>query len=161
MPRTSTDYSKTIIYKIVCNDLNVKDCYVGHTTDFSSRKRKHKYKTLNPNLPKHDAKVYKCIRENGGWDNWSMIEIEKVNCADSLEAQKQERYWIETLKSNLNYQIPTRTQKEYYEICSDKILEWRHTKCKCECGGKYTNESKARHLKSKKHQEYLSQHNIT
>ena len=25
MPRTAIDYSKTIIYKIVCNDLNVKD----------------------------------------------------------------------------------------------------------------------------------------
>ena len=34
MPRKEIDYSKTVIYKIVCNDLNVKDVYVGHTTDF-------------------------------------------------------------------------------------------------------------------------------
>ena len=42
MPRTAVDYSKTIIYKIVCNDLNVKDIYVGSTTDFTKRKNKHK-----------------------------------------------------------------------------------------------------------------------
>lgn len=35
MPRTAIDYLKTIIYKIVCNDLNVKDVYVGGTSNFS------------------------------------------------------------------------------------------------------------------------------
>jgi len=33
MPRTPVDYSKTIIYKIVCKDLSIVDLYVGHTTD--------------------------------------------------------------------------------------------------------------------------------
>ena len=28
------DYSKTHFYKIVCKDLNIKDCYVGHTIKF-------------------------------------------------------------------------------------------------------------------------------
>ena len=44
MPRKEIDYSKTVIYKIVCNDLNVKDVYVGHTTDFTKRKATHKSK---------------------------------------------------------------------------------------------------------------------
>ena len=30
------------IYKIVCNDLSITDCYVGHTTDFVKRKCNHK-----------------------------------------------------------------------------------------------------------------------
>jgi len=34
MPIRATDYSKTIIYKLVCNDPNVMEMYVGHTTDF-------------------------------------------------------------------------------------------------------------------------------
>ena len=38
MPRKETDYSKTVIYKIVCNDLTITDIYVGHTTDFVVRK---------------------------------------------------------------------------------------------------------------------------
>ena len=42
MPKTEIDYSKSVIYKIVCDDLNVKDCYVGSTTNFIKRKRHHK-----------------------------------------------------------------------------------------------------------------------
>jgi len=42
MPKVPTDYSKTIIYKIVCNDLNVNECYIGHTTNFIKRKGQHK-----------------------------------------------------------------------------------------------------------------------
>jgi hypothetical protein len=38
MPRLPIDYSKSIIYKIVCKDLDVKDCYVGSTTNFTNRK---------------------------------------------------------------------------------------------------------------------------
>ena len=110
MPLTKIDYSKTIIYKIVCNDLNVKDTYVGHTTDFTRRKKAHKHRV------KMDTKykLYETIKENGDWNNWIMVEIEKVNCIDSLEARKRERYWIETLKANLNKIVPTRTTKEYY-----------------------------------------------
>ena len=42
MPKTAIDYSKTIIYKIVCNDLDITDLYVGHTTDFIRRRHHHK-----------------------------------------------------------------------------------------------------------------------
>jgi hypothetical protein len=38
MPKTTIDYSKTVIYKIVCNDLDVKDIYIGSTTEFTKRK---------------------------------------------------------------------------------------------------------------------------
>jgi len=39
MPKTEIDYSSTIIYKLVCNDLNITDNYVGHTTNFSNENR--------------------------------------------------------------------------------------------------------------------------
>ena len=67
MPRQTMNYSNTIIYKIVCNDLNIKDCYVGHTTDFKSRKCKHKSVCNNANAKEFNYYVYKFIRENGGW----------------------------------------------------------------------------------------------
>ena len=76
MPGKAINYQKVIIYKLVCNDLSIKDLYVGYTTDFTSRKRSHKNRSLNPNDSKHNLKVYKMIRENGDWNNWSMIEIE-------------------------------------------------------------------------------------
>ena len=39
MPRNPIDYQKVIIYKLVCNDLTIKDLYVGHTTNFINRKK--------------------------------------------------------------------------------------------------------------------------
>lgn len=121
MPRKPIDFSKTIIYKIVCKDLLVTQCYVGHTTDFTHRKNNHKTRCNNKNDNGYNIYVYTFIRENGGWDNWDMIEIEKFPCLDVNEAHKQERYWIETLNAELNKIIPTRTyeewekDKEYYK----------------------------------------------
>ena len=115
MPKVPINYSNTIIYKIVCKDVDIKECYVGQTTNFSKRKGNHKESCCNINSKKHNQYNYKFIRENGGWDNWSMIEVEKYNAADNLDAKKRERYWIETLKASLNQQIPSRTKVEYYE----------------------------------------------
>ena len=42
MPLTNIDFSKTIMYKICCKNLNIIDIYVGHTTDFKKRKYCHK-----------------------------------------------------------------------------------------------------------------------
>ena len=38
MPKKEINYQNTIIYKIRCKDLNIKDVYVGHTTNFIQRK---------------------------------------------------------------------------------------------------------------------------
>jgi hypothetical protein len=124
MPRNPIDYSKTIIYKLCCNDLNITDIYIGHTTDFKSRKAEHKYSCNNEKCKIYNLKVYQYIRDNGGWDNWSMIMIEEYSCNSKLEAEKRERYYIEEFKSSLNNNIPTRTIKEYNKDNQDKIKKY-------------------------------------
>ena len=42
MPKDIIDYSKTVIYKIVCRNLDINTVYVGSTTDFTRRKSKPK-----------------------------------------------------------------------------------------------------------------------
>lgn len=121
MPRNKIDYSKTIIYKLCCNDISIIDIYVGHTTNFKARKDSHKNRCNDSNNKKHNFYVYQFIREHGSWDNWSMIEIEKINCIDEIEARKNERRHIELLGATLNKQIPTRTQQEYREDNKDTI----------------------------------------
>ena len=86
MPKKPIDYSNTIIYKICCNDITITDCYVGHTTNFSQRKSQHKSSCNNENSEQYNSFVYKFIRENGGWDNWNMIEIERLSCIDFYDA---------------------------------------------------------------------------
>ena len=61
MPRIPIDYTKTIIYKTVCNDLNITGCYVGHTTNFVQRKNQHKTICLNEKKKHYNYKLYKTI----------------------------------------------------------------------------------------------------
>jgi hypothetical protein len=72
--------------------------------------------------------VYQFIRENGGFYNWDVVLVENViGCTSSWELHARERYWIDTLKSELNKHIPNRTQKEYKrkyrELNKDEISE--------------------------------------
>jgi len=186
MPRKAIDYQKVIIYKLVCNDLSVKDLYVGHTTDFTNRKKLHKQCCLNPNNSRHNFKVYKIMRENGRWYNWSMIEIEKYPCNDDNEARSRERYWYEVLNANMNSQCPTldlkkrketskiccknyneihkesiiKYQKQYREINKDKIKQNKNEKHECECGGRYSTCHKSAHFKTKKHLKYIQENEL-
>lgn len=65
MPRLPVDYSKASIYKLVCNDITVKEIYVGSTTDFTNRKCNHKSSCTNSSNKNHHYRVYKFIRDNG------------------------------------------------------------------------------------------------
>jgi hypothetical protein len=123
MPRKAIDYSNTIIYKLCCNDPTITDIYVGHTTNFTNRKRFHKSKCNNENSKDYNIYVYQFIREHGNWNNWSMIELEKICCVDSNDATKHERRHLELLGATLNSNIPSRTDKEYRIDNADKIKE--------------------------------------
>ena len=113
MPKTHMDYSKTNIYKIVCNDLNVNGCYVGHTINMTKRKWNHKSNCNNEKSKDHNLKIYKIIRENGGWDNWNMVLVEKFPCIDKYEACKREREVYEELGAKLNMVRPYLTQEDH------------------------------------------------
>lgn len=102
MGKKPIDYSKTLIYKIVCKNTAVIDLYVGSTTNFTKRKCSHKEACTNANSKKHNFNVYQFIRDNGNWDNWDMILIEYYPCNTELEKLQRERYWIEELKATLN-----------------------------------------------------------
>jgi len=123
MPRVATDYSQTCIYKLVHkDDVNNENVYIGSTTNFRHRKRQHKSCCNIENNKGYHMQKYQFIRENGGWDEWVMIEIEKYPCNDKREAETRERYWIEHYKSNLNRCIPTRTDAEWYDSVREKYI---------------------------------------
>jgi hypothetical protein len=114
MPRQIIDYSKTMMYKIVSNDLNILDCYVASTTDFTKRKYRHKSNCANRlYCTMYNFKLYKFIRDNDDWCNWSMVLIEMYPCANHLECLQRERYWCEHLNATLNSMVPSRTKQEY------------------------------------------------
>jgi hypothetical protein len=71
---------------------------------FKTRLQSHKRRALTQN-----TLVYRTIRENGGWDAWTMSILEQYPCANIEEAQRRELHWIAAI-GNLN------TVKEY-DIC--------------------------------------------
>ena len=113
MPRKPIDYSNTHFYKICCKDLDIKDIYVGHTTDFRKSKSQHKDHCCNETAEHYHYAFYKFIRQNGGWSTWDMILIETKQCSDALDARRIEREHVEQLQASLNRCLPGRTQQEY------------------------------------------------
>jgi hypothetical protein len=180
MPKDTIDYSNTIIYKIYCKDSNVKETYIGHTTNFTKRKYQHKV-TCNNN--KNDLKIYKIINENGGWENWDIIEIAKCNCKDVIEARIKEKeyyllenptlvsdspdvdlinYYCNTCKKNYNNKedYQKHTESKSHKKCENCVIHVIHPnetkktpKYFCEFCHFNTNNKKdfSKHLSTAKH----------
>ena len=129
MPRTSINYSNTIIYKIQHND---KDelIYVGHTTDFTKRKSSHKLITRSEKDKAYNRQLYKMIRDNGGWDSFKMIEIKTFTCTNKREAEAEEDKVMRELKATMNMNRAFLRNEDiiedrriYREIHADEIKE--------------------------------------
>jgi len=134
MPKTPMNYSKCCIYKIEHND-DESLVYVGHTTNFDKRKTQHKINCYNDNGKPYNFKVYQMIRENGGWEKFLMLEVEKYPCNDRREAERRENEVMKELKSSMNTNKSFLTQdelteykkeynKEYNESNKHKIQEY-------------------------------------
>ena len=121
MPKNEIDYSNTIIYKITCKDTNIKDVYVGHTTNFVQRKHAHKQTCVNNKASNYKCKLYEVIRDNGGWQNWTMEIINFYNCKDHYEARKKEQEYFILLGATLNSIEPLPKPKVI--IPKDKVME--------------------------------------
>jgi len=90
------DYLKTVIYKIEHNE-NKELLYVGHTTQYTRRKAYHKSQ-----VDQSDRKIYKMIRENGGWDSFEMNPIIEYPCENKVQACIQEEQSRVELRANMN-----------------------------------------------------------
>lgn len=119
------DYQNTVIYKIKCRDESISDCYVGQTTNFQNRIKRHRQDCKN-----RDLKVYKFIRDNGGWQNWTCEIVERCPCENGDQARLRERHWFETLGATLNTLYPARTKKESQKVYRlANIIEHRRKVC--------------------------------
>ena len=165
------DYSKGKIYKLCCKDVNVKEIYVGSTINMKNRKNGHKTNCTNINSKKYNYKVYEYIRKNDNWSNWSMVWIKDFPCNSKKELEAEEDKIMRELNATLNSQTGVLNNKEYRDINrkkineskrksyhnnKDKISEKHKVKVKCECGCEIRKQHLPRHLKTKKHQNFIS-----
>ena len=166
------------IYKIYCKNSEITDIYVGSTDDFNSRCLSHYSRCRNPNSEKYNLKVYRFIRENGGFQNWLIEEI--IKCEEDTKYDAEVHYF-KTLNSNLNTYFPRRSSQQYYldnkdiikkkvKIYADKNKEkislnmkkyYAENKEKyketfqCDCGSLVRKYEINRHNRSQKHQKFI------
>lgn len=131
-------YDNALIYRMV--GVEGGNEYIGSTCS-TLAKRKGGHKSTAKRHP--TRKVYAYFNEIG-WANVVIILIEKFPCADKMELEKRERYWIEERKSALNSNIPTRPKKCEHDreryTCKDcggsSICEHNRRRSACkDCGG--------------------------
>ena len=106
------------IYKLIHNDaINDDMIYIGSTIDIKMRMYKHKDVCKNPNIKEHNSKVYKYIRENGGWNNWKYEIIDEVEVTLRDDIYEYENAYIRKYDAinKLNSRFARRTKKEYLE----------------------------------------------
>ena len=148
MPKTPTDFSRCVIYKIVCFDTNITDCYVGHTTDFIRRKSQHKSRCNKPNNKEYNKKVYQFIRSHGDWNNFQMLQIEEYPCSNKREAELREEHWRKELTASLNGKRAFRTEDEF---CEYKKLYYEQNKDQfCESQKLYYEQNKEYYIEYQK-----------
>jgi predicted GIY-YIG superfamily endonuclease len=170
-------YDNSVIYMIKSKDKNITDCYIGSTINFKHRKSQHKSNCNNPNSETYNSKIYKFIREHGGFNKWEFEIIVEQKCKDKKELEKMERKYMEENNSTLNSHIPTRSfkqyceenrealnqyGKQYYKDNKEEIDKKQKQYCKdhkekinCECGSTVRKSDIVRHKKTIKHINYI------
>jgi len=152
MPKLPIDYSKTLIYKIEhIQDDNL--LYVGHTTNWDKRKCKHKNAC--------NLKLCQMIRENGGWEMFQLIEVEKYPCNDKREAERRENEIMKELKATMNMKKSFLTaeesiesDKQYRENNKDKIKEYYENNEEKISEGKKENYEKNKEKMKERDKQY-------
>ncbi len=181
-------YPEYIIYKLCSDDTDL--FYVGSTRNMVQRRKNHKSSCNNPNSPAYNNKKSKTIREFGGWDNWRLVPIEKMENVSRFEAECREEVVRVELNALLNSQRAScgglteqeynaeyykehqdyykekhaeyyKANREYFENYRKEHREELYRKQKkkfdCDCGGRFTQQNKSTHFKSKLHIRYLEQ----
>lgn len=129
-----------IFYKICCIDKNVDYTYIGSTKNFRRRKCHHKSDCSNESRKAYNITLYKTIRENGGWDNWTMSPIGKGIFEKKVDALIEEQKYITDNNTTLNDRKAFNTKEDnddyhkqynemYYETHKAELIE-KHKKYK-------------------------------
>ena len=152
-------YQNGKIYKIISKEMPGL-VYYGSTIQ-----------TLKQRMTKHmNSSNTSCSKALFAYGTPEIILIEDYPCCSRKKLERREGEYHRGNEC-INKYVAGRTDKEYYidnkEIISEQnkiyrennkeiISEQKKEKYDCECGGKYTRGHKARHIKSDKHQAFIS-----
>ncbi len=106
MPKLPIDYSKSVIYRIYCDDPEVKECYIGSTTNLTKRRCEHIHDCRDPSKKAYNRKLYQFIRNNGSFLKWNVVLEEDFPCENNEQLRRRETYWVKHYNATLNSRMP-------------------------------------------------------
>ena len=123
------------IYKISCKDISIPYTYIDTTNSFKDKKYDLKTNRII------DDKLCEIVKNNGGWENWEIVELEKV-VGDEKKLLERLEYYNDVYKNNIS---------EYtnYDII-DENIDYECNLCKY---GSNRKGDYLKHLSSKKHKD--------
>tara|TARA_R110000787_G_C13195995_1_gene423533 strand:+ start:72 stop:584 length:513 start_codon:yes stop_codon:yes gene_type:complete len=137
------------VYRLFSKDKNIKETYIGSTTDPNRRFARHKRNVLK----QQHIPVYKFISENGGICAWDMLLLEMC---DKSQACLLEQMYIDKQTHSLNKIAAFITDQERKEKKKAASVEYCKIRYNCECGLKdITWKNRAKHNKTQKHIESI------
>ena len=81
--------SNILIYKVSCKDTQIRHCYIDTTKNIYKTRYLYKQKLVTN---KQDF-LTEFIRNNGGWDNWEIIQLEKYDSITSSDLDEKVKQW--------------------------------------------------------------------
>ena len=162
------NYQNGQIYKIV--DVGFNKSYIGSTCeDLKRRFQRHKDHHIEHKKGKRNFTTSSILFDEFGIENCKIIWIknypcnskkeldaeegriqQETECVNKYQAGRSGEQWRKDKKEHLQ-----EYQKQYAINNPEKRQLRNATVLECECGSSYTYGHKARHEKSKKHQQYL------
>ena len=103
-------------YKLCCDEC--EEVYVGKTCNIQDRLYDHKGRCNNINRCGYNSKVYTCIRENGGWEQWLMYIIEEGLYTEAESKNIEKKYVVKY--GTLNIAIPNNDRQKYMRNFNQK-----------------------------------------
>lgn len=133
------------IYKLISLDKEIKEVYIGSTTDPNKRYGRHRLNALKQSK----QEVYRFINENGGIDNW---EIKILEMCDKSQSTMLEQMYINKEEKTLNEIAAFLTEAERKEKKKNASVEYCKIRYNCDCGLKnITWKNKSKHERTQKH----------
>ncbi|KAF1780175.1 GIY-YIG domain [Phytophthora cactorum] len=125
------------IYRIV--HLQSEMCYIGSTFNLLKHRwngHKSQFKHWDEGKTTKGCSIYPYFKEHG-IDQFKMVLIKEYEVADRAQLLAYEQLWIIAFEGHASIK--------------SKRSEKMKQKFNCDCGGKFTHQSRARYLKLAKH----------
>lgn len=153
------------VYKIIHTQSEI--CYIGSTFNMLKHRfegHKNNFKRWDEGKTARSCSIFPFFKEHG-LEQFRLILIKEYDVADRDQLIAFEQLWINRFRKtcvnrNDTFAILADVKKkermnQYYEINKEAITKKIKQKVNCECGGKYTYGSRARHLKLAKHVKWI------